>query len=126
LLVPNVIGETRNAWLTTWDLDLLVYPWGDTRLRPYFVFGMGVANEHFDDRLMLEHKLLALAVPVGIGAKYIWTDRLAVRVEFADDVAIGANQIQTLQDLSLTFGLELRFGGARHVYWPWTAGKEYW
>ena len=28
--------------------------------------------------------------------------------------------------LSLTVGVEYRFGGTRKAYWPWNPGKSYW
>ena len=62
---PTTTGgwETRFAWSTGhftdrllggeincstntffWDLDLLYYPWGDTRWRPYLLLGLGTSQ----------------------------------------------------------------------------------
>ena len=31
-----------------------------------------------------------------------------------------------MHSLSLTTGLEFRFGGTRKAYWPWNPGLLYW
>ena len=43
--------DHRFASLFQWDVDILYYPWGETRLRPYFLTGMGLTNISFTDRL---------------------------------------------------------------------------
>ncbi len=104
--------------------DLL--PLGRSALRPYFTIGLGATNVRFTDAFAQEYRLLAFSMPVGIGVKYLWTERLALRVDCTDDIAIGVGNIDTLHDVSLTAGMELRFGGARQLYWPWSPGRNYW
>lgn len=118
--------EHRSADLFQGDADVLYYPWGDTRWRPYVTAGIGATHVHFFDRLDVSEKQWMFSVPVGLGLKYLWTDRLALRLECLDDIALGTGGISTVQDVSLTAGIELRLGGARRLYWPWDPGRQYW
>ena len=118
--------DHRSASLFQWDVDILYYPWAETRLRPYFLTGMGVTNIAFSDRLAQNYQITCLSLPVGLGVKYLCSERLAVRVDLLDDIAFSTDHLQTQQNLSLTAGVELRFGGSRKVYWPWDAGRSFW
>jgi len=116
----------RNAQLFLWDLDVLYYPWGDTPWRPYLSFGLGTAQVNFSDRLSQSYADTLFAMPLAVGLKYHCHNAVALRVECADNVALGAHGINTLHQLSLVGGLELRFGGSRKAYWPWNPGRNYW
>ncbi len=116
----------RSAELFQWDVDILFYPCGETRLRPYFLTGMGVTNIYFTDCLGQTTETTCLSLPLGMGLKYLCTERLDVRLDLLDDIAISSNRLQTQQNLSLTAGVEVRFGGSRKVYWPWDLGREFW
>jgi hypothetical protein len=118
--------DHRTASLFQWDVDILYYPWGETRLRPYFMTGMGLTNVAFTDRLANNYQNTCLSMPVGMGLKYLCSERLAVRVDFLDDIAFATDHLMTQQNLSLTAGVELRFGGSRKVYWPWDPGRSFW
>ena len=39
--------DHRAGSLFQWDVNVLYYPWGETRLRPYFLTGMGLTNIAF-------------------------------------------------------------------------------
>jgi hypothetical protein len=116
----------RNAELFQWDVDILYYPWAETRLRPYFLTGAGLTNIYFSDRLDQNYQTTCLSLPLGMGVKYLCSERLAVRLDLLDDIALSSNHLQTQQNLSLTAGAELRFGGSRKVYWPWDLGRDFW
>jgi hypothetical protein len=116
----------RVAEMFQWDVDILYYPWGETRLRPYFLTGMGLTNVYFNDRLDQYYQTTCLSLPLGMGVKYLCSQQLAVRVDLLDDIAMSSNHLQTQHNLSLTVGAELRFGGSRKIYWPWDNGKEFW
>jgi hypothetical protein len=118
--------DHRTASMFQWDVDILYYPWGETRLRPYFMTGMGLTNVAFTDRLAEKYQITCLSLPVGMGVKYLCTERLAVRVDFLDDIAFTTDHLLTQQNLSVTAGVELRFGGSRKVYWPWDPGRSFW
>jgi hypothetical protein len=116
----------RNAELFQWDVDILYYPWGETRLRPYFLTGAGLTNVYFRDLVDQDYQITCLSLPLGLGVKYLCSEQLSVRLDLLDDIALSSNHLQTQQNLSLTAGVELRFGGSRKVYWPWDLGREFW
>jgi len=64
--------------------------------------------------------------PVGFGLKYPIRRWLAARAEFADQLALGNNGVATQHDLTLTFGLEWRFGARQRSYWPWNPSRHIW
>ena len=116
----------RSAELFQWDVEVLYYPWAETRLRPYFLTGMGMTNIYFTDILGKNTQTTCLSLPLGLGVKYLCSEDLAVRFDFLDDVALSSNHLQTQQNLSLTAGVELRFGGSRKVYWPFDPSRSFW
>ncbi len=118
--------DHRIAELFQWDVDILYYPWGETRLRPYLLTGMGLTNIYFADRLDQNYQTTCLSLPLGMGVKYLCSEQLAIRLDCLDDIALSSNHLQTQHNVSLTAGVELRFGGSRKVYWPWDPGREFW
>lgn len=119
--------QRRDADLFQWDLDLLYYPWGDSQWRPYLMVGLGTARIGFMDRLSQRYDKVVFAVPLAVGLKYRCSDWLALRFECADNIAFaGGSGLSTLHNLSVTGGVEVRFGGSRRAYWPWNPGRYYW
>jgi len=115
----------RDCTTFVWDVSLLYYPWGDSPWRPYLTAGLGTASVEFIDRLSTRYSETAFATPVAIGVKYRYNDWAALRFECADNIAFG-NSFNTLHHVSLTGGVEVRFGGSRVAYWPWHPGRHYW
>ena len=115
----------RNASTLLWDVNLLVYPWGDNPWRPYLLVGMGTSAIGFEDRLGVHRSAILFGMPVGAGIKYHCSDALALRFDVTDNVAFGGSGINTLHQLSITGGLEYRFGGSRKSYWPWNPARSY-
>ena len=60
-------GSTRNI---LGDINLLYYPWGDSRWRPYTSLGLGLAGFHFVDRQDVAVDHTQVAIPYGFGVKY--------------------------------------------------------
>ena len=118
--------DHREASIFQWDVDILCYPWGETRLRPYFLTGMGLTNIAFTDRLGQGYQNTCLSLPLGMGLKYLCSERLSVRLDLLDDIAFRTDQLETQENISLTAGVEVRFGGSRKVYWPWDPGRSFW
>jgi hypothetical protein len=115
----------RDATLAFWDVDLLYYPWGDAAWRPYLMLGLGTARTEFVDRLSIRYRETVFAMPLALGLKYRLSSCTALRLELADNIAFG-DSFNTVQYLSLTAGMEIRFGGSRVAYWPWNPGRHYW
>jgi len=118
--------KTRYSGRNLLDLSLLFYPLGDVRWRPYILFGLGYVSLRYDDLLGEHYSHTTFGMPFGLGVKYLWTDRLALRLEGNDTIILGGDGIQTVHDLSLTVGLEVRLGGSRRSYWPWNPGDRFW
>lgn len=115
----------RDCTVGLWDISLLYYPWGDTVWRPYLMAGLGTATIEFTDRLSTRYEQTVFGLPLAIGVKYRCYDWLALRLECADNIAFG-DRFNTLHNLGLTGGVEVRFGGTRTAYWPWNPGRHYW
>lgn len=117
----------RGNDILVWDVDLLYYPWGDARWRPYLLFGLGIFQVDFDDDLNERVMRNVLSLPLGVGLKYRWNQRIALRLEVLDNMALGGgSQLDDMHNVSLTGGMELRFGGRRPSYWPWNPSNRIW
>ena len=136
--------ETRFAWSTGhfkdqllggeidcstntffWDLDLLYYPCGDTRWRPYLLVGLGTSQVRYyeePDRSYGSHG----SFPFALGVKYRWNDWIALRLEAGDDVAWALHPANILNSITITTAVEIRFGGTTKSYWPWNPGHSIW
>jgi len=40
-----------------------------------------------------------------------------------DNIVYGAGAVDTTNNVSLTTGVEMQFGGVRRSYWPWNPGR---
>ncbi|MFO0896767.1 MAG: outer membrane beta-barrel protein [Pirellulales bacterium] len=122
--VPSVLVRD-NSRAVVWDFSFLYYPWGDAKWRPYGLLGLGLAQFEYHDQNDRLFNQLLLGLPWGVGLKYRWDDRLAIRVELLDNVAFGApGGLTTMNNISVTGGAEFRFGGARKSYWPWNPSRH--
>ncbi len=108
-------GNSRDLF---YDLNTLYYPWGDARWRPYFSWGLGVANFYFTDELGTGHFETLFSMPFGVGVKYQFRHWLVLRFDAKDNLAFAGSGLDTMHNLSFTLGVEVRFGGRhpRYVY----------
>lgn len=124
--LPDPRFGKRHATLKYGDFSFLYYPWGDARWRPYAKMGIGWGYVKFTD---LNYKLWSnstMAIPMGVGLKYRYSRRIVFRIEMMDNFLFGERGINPQHNLSLTSGVEIRFGGARKAYWPYNPGRHYW
>ncbi|MEO0530318.1 MAG: outer membrane beta-barrel protein [Planctomycetota bacterium] len=113
-----------NLFIT--DLSLLYYPWGDSRLRPYYRFGVGLTDiEYTNDNGLGQHEML-FTLPLAVGLKYQQNRHMAWRLEFADSIAFGQNESSTLNNFTISAGVEWRFGGTPSGYWAWAPRAGGW
>jgi opacity protein-like surface antigen len=109
------------------DVSALIYPWGDTPWRPYLLTGMGLAQVRFSDLFGNRYSTTTAEIPLGVGLKFHCTESTALRFEVNDTIIFSnACGFNTLHDLSVTGGLEFRFGGSRRAYWPWNTTPSNW
>lgn len=113
-----------NLFIT--DLSLLYYPWGDARTRPYYRLGIGLTDVEYTNDFGVRINDMLLTIPVGIGVKYQVRRWMAWRLELANNIAFGQGETDSLQNLTLTGGLEWRFGGRPANYWAWAPRGGAW
>jgi len=109
------LGTSHNQFF---DLQLVHYPWGDSKWRPFFAIGLGLANI---DGANLSDMLVQ--IPIGAGLKYFWYPWLALRFDIYNNLTIPGHSIDTVNHGAFTIGIEWRFGGRRKSYYPHHPGK---
>lgn len=110
------------------DIDLLYYPFGDARWRPYMSLGMGFTDLDLIDDLDRHIHETVFSVPLGGGVKYRFNERLAFRLDlFLDFAATASARLDGMANVGLSCGLEYRLGGlSRRTYFPWNASRGWW
>jgi hypothetical protein len=126
IINKNARDADRGDRLMEFTTSLMYYPWGDSVFRPYWRLGVGATDiDYPTDRGDRRDESL-WTFPIGIGLKYPFRRWLAARAEFADQLALGNHGVATQHDLTLTFGLEWRFGVHPQSYWPWNPSRHIW
>jgi hypothetical protein len=119
----------RNSRLTVLDVSTHYYPYGEAKWRPYFKTGIGFAEERFTDNHNRKQSLNTWTVPLGVGIKYRWSDRVNVYSEIVDNVIFGKGPTRTHSNIAFNFGVCFTFGSNPNhhptVYWPQTPSKPY-
>jgi hypothetical protein len=103
---PDRGGMAQNWFL---DMNVLHYPWGDTRIRPFWSIGLGSARFRFEDAGGGDVNKWVVDLPLSVGVKYHWKDWLAVRGELTDTIILGQEPIHAMHNLSLSFGAEIHW-----------------
>ncbi len=111
----NALGDSHNYLV---DIELLYYPWGDSRWRPYFTAGMGIATYRFADDQGRSADDSLLSLPVGLGLKYFHSPWFTLRLDAVENFAAGSRLLDGQANFSLMAGVEYRFGGRRPSYFP--------
>jgi hypothetical protein len=120
---PDAPHENR---MVHWNYSLMYYPWGDSTIRPYWRLGVGDSKFDFPTDSGSRHDEWLFTFPVGVGVKYPVRRWLAARGEFTDLISWGDNGVASQHNLTLTFGLECRFGARRKSFWPWNPSNHIW
>jgi hypothetical protein len=108
------------------DIDVLYYPWGDSKVRPYLLWGLGVTQLGFVDDTGFSRHATLVTMPFGAGVQYHQWPWLVWRLEILDNLAFGADQISTMNNVSLSVGMEWRLGARPASYWPWRTSRKIW
>lgn len=121
--------DLPTAHVFAWDLNWLWYWTGDTRWRPYFSLGMGLFKMGYLTPAGIQggkQNNTALEMPFGFGLKYRHSTRLAMRFDVLDNLTFAHGGQDSMNNFSLTAGLEWRYGGgSRRNYWPWNPGHNW-
>jgi Outer membrane protein beta-barrel domain len=110
-------GQSRDSFF---DANLLYYPLGDTRWRPYLLVGFGMASYNFENAVGAKSRGTAVEIPFGGGLKYYLGRNWAMRFDLIDNFSLASgDKIDLMHNLSFTGGLEFHFGGKYVDYGPW-------
>jgi hypothetical protein len=123
--IPTGI-ELDDADVVYWDLNVLWYPTGDTRVRPFFSIGLGALHVDFVDAANNGHQKELVGIPIAAGIKYRATPWCAVRADITDNLALPYADIEGQGNISITVSAEFHFGGERKSYWPWNPTLQSW
>lgn len=104
------------------DAHLSYYPWGDARWRPYLSGGIGFMGNDFIDSRGLAFNEMLLTIPLTAGIKYQMQPNYAFRLDFTQNISLGSGSLETMDNVSLSAGIEWHYGGAPKSYFPWNAG----
>lgn len=118
--------QTNSNTLMMYDLTMLYYPWGDSRVRPYYRFGVGLTDISFTNAAGNHEDNALFTVPVGVGIKYQTKRWMALRAEAIDHIVFAQNGASPMQNVTLTFGLEWRFGGRPTRGWSSPSQRRTW
>ncbi|HVX14452.1 MAG TPA: outer membrane beta-barrel protein [Pirellulales bacterium] len=127
-LDPTQSIQTGSQQIFYFDTNLLIYPWGDTRVRPFISIGGGLADMVITGKNGLGLHPDVFNTPFGLGVKYRLGPRVAFRADFKDNLTFsGSGGMRTLNNIELVGGLEIHFGGGdRRSYWPWNPSHHWW
>ena len=128
---PELINSSapdaeRGDRLLMWSANAMYYPWGDSRFRPYWRWGIGTTELDYPTDAGSRREETLWTFPIGMGIKYPFRRWLAGRAELTDHWACGNDGIATQHNVSLTLGLEWRFGAHPRSYWPWHPSRHIW
>jgi uncharacterized protein YgiM (DUF1202 family) len=100
--------QGRYSGTSFWHVDLLVQPWSDRRLEPFFGIGVGRINNVPNASLVSAITSNANMANAMVGVRYHITDRLIARLDWAAYTAFIADN-RTDQYRALTGGLAFFF-----------------
>ncbi len=114
---PN-LSNGRRGEVQFFDLHVMYFPWGDARWRPYMGLGSGIARYSIFDDVGQPVAQTYYQLPISAGMKFMFQKWLAVRVDVSNNIAFGTAGLRSVNNVSLTSGLEWHFGGKRRSYYP--------
>jgi len=109
------------------DSNVMYYPLGDTAIRPFATLGVGLGDFQFYDEFAQLNHPTVFNMPFGGGVKFHNNGRWAFRFDVIDNLSFdGGRQSDTMHNISITAGLEARFGfGPRRSYYPWNPSRAW-
>jgi hypothetical protein len=126
LINSQAPSANRTDSLFIWSYNVMYYPWGDSEIRPYWRVGIGNTHVDFPLDSGSRHDEWLFTMPIGLGIKCPVRRWLALRAELTDHLAFGDGDVRTQNNLTLTCGLEWRFGAHPRSYWPWHPSRHIW
>jgi hypothetical protein len=122
LPVPTL--TTRSNELTVLDAAVHYYPLGNAKWRPYVKYGLGFGRQKYVNTFGYEQSSDVITMPLGVGVRYWWNERIAIQADLIDDVIFSSNISKTQNNVAFTVGLTFSFGSGKKKhpvhYWPAT------
>jgi hypothetical protein len=119
-----VLPTTRTNKLTMLDVSAHYYPLGNAKWRPYFKYGLGIGRQQFTDTFGYGQSADIITMPLGIGMRYWWNERIAIQADLTDNVVFASGIAKTQQNIAFTVGFTYAFGTGTRIhpvhYWPAT------
>ncbi len=115
----------RTGELFWTDINAMYYPWGDSRVRPFASIGLGLTEVDFRDEQGVRLQNRLFSVPIGIGIKHFWRRWLSWRFDVSDNLAFSGGAVDTMHNVTATFGVEVHFGVRPRSYWPWYPDRHH-
>jgi len=116
--------STRTNELTVLDAAVHYYPLGNAKWRPYFKYGLGFGWQKYTNTFGYEQSADIITMPLGLGMRYWWNERIAIQADLIDNVVFSSNIAKTQNNIALTVGLTYSFGSGKKKYpihyWPAT------
>ena len=101
---------TRTNELTILDAAVHYYPLGNSKWRPYFKYGLGVGQQRFTNTFGYENRVDIVTMPLGMGVRYWWNERLAIQADLIDNLVFASDITKAQHNVSFTVGLTYAFG----------------
>ncbi|MDR0327348.1 MAG: porin family protein [Planctomycetaceae bacterium] len=120
----TILPTSRTNQLTVLDVSALYYPLGNAKWRPYFKYGLGFGQQEFIDTFGFKQSKGIGTMPMGIGMRYWWNERLAIQMDLTDNIIFATGNAKTQNNFAFTLGLTYAFGTGITKqpvhYWPAT------
>jgi len=116
----KVAGRSDQVDIRLADISVAYYPWGDSRWRPYTSVGLGVGNFSFLDQTFQSIDDYSIQIPISIGVKYAFKPWWGLRLDATNYLSMPSNDLEFMNNVSLTGAVEVRFGGRRRSYFPYS------
>ncbi|MGL4943844.1 MAG: outer membrane beta-barrel protein [Thermoguttaceae bacterium] len=127
LPAANLIEGQANH-ITMADISAHYYPLGNSRWRPFFKWGVGVAGESFVGIDGVRRTNTSGLMPIGMGLKYWWNERFSLSTDLIDNIVFGTGGVATQHNFAFSFGLVYAFGKNKTsrptAYWPYTPSTK--
>jgi len=122
MAVPPLSSRTNT--LSVLDASVQYYPLGNAKWRPYFKYGLGVGRQRFTNTFGHENKANVVTMPLGIGMRYWWNERIAIQADLLNNMVFASSIAKTQHNVSFSMGLTYAFGSGRAThpihFWPAT------
>ncbi len=124
--IPDTIVDEFRGTYTVSDISFVYYPWGDTKVRPYVQWGLGITQIGSVRADGTGQESTLLGMPFGVGVQFPLTRWLAWRMEVVDNLAFSGDGIDSMNNFVFTAGMDVRLGARPNSYWPWRSSRTIW